>query len=247
MKGYALIPPPQHWPVVWEEALSLRHGDLEDYVFFTENDLILYRQGLPYFSARTCYESVLNNQHAFILKVIERKGKLPKSFVDGTAGWGREALTVALAGVPVTAIEQCALPVLFLHYATEFIFPMVNLSIIHKNFLTYAGENTMQHVPCLYLDPLFFNSKASLSKKAMELLYDLPESLQTSQVEQDLCLKQALTHFKIDTLVIKQYRQAKPWLAHKSVVYSEKLTKTCRYDIFYINQKFIEMSLFKLQ
>ena len=103
----------------------------------------------------------------------------------------------------------------------------------------------MQHVPCLYLDPLFFDSKASLSKKAMELLYDLPESLHASQAEQDLCLKQALIYFKIDTLVIKQYRQAKPWLTHKSFVHSEKLTKTCRYDIFYINQQALELRFFE--
>jgi len=244
MKGYALISPPLHWPVMWESNLSLQADDLEDHLLFSEKDLVFYRQGLPYLSARMCYDTVLKKQHAFICKVMERKGKLPQSVVDGTAGWGREALTLALAGVPVIAIEQSLLPIVFLHYAAEFIFPKVNLHIVHQNFLTYAADNAMQSISCLYLDPLFFESKASLSKKAMELLYELPESCNSNQNEQDLCLKTALTHFKIETLVIKQYRQSPPWLSAKHFVHSEKCTKTCRYDVFYINQKALNLQCF---
>jgi len=239
MKCYCSSPTPSHWPGQWE-FLNPTNGlpDFsENYILWADSDLIYYHQGKPFFSATECYQTVKTGQHTLILKAVERKGKLPVQVLDGTAGWGREALTLALAGIAVTAVEQSLLPVLFMHYAKDFLFPAsLSFTIVHQNFQDYTQNHPQVHWPCVYLDPLFFDSKASLSKKAMELLYTLPESENLSQEVHDRTLKCALLSLHIQTLVIKQHRQASPWFEHKTFVHSSKTTKTCRFDVFYINE-----------
>ncbi len=241
IKGYSEFAPPAHWPGQWSPLTELSHIDplVTDYVLWTDLDLVFFHKGQAYFSAKSCYKSVKNNQHRSILKAIERKGKRPKQLLDGTAGWGREAFTIALEGIPVTAVEQSALPVLFMHYAKEFLFSNALLTVFHMNFQDYTQAYQENQWPCVYLDPLFFDTKASLSKKSMELLYLLPESCNLTQGQHDWALKSGLFPLKTETLVVKQYRHAAPWFLPNTFMHSEKTTKTCRYDVFYINSQSI--------
>jgi hypothetical protein len=247
LKAYSEITcfSPHDWPVQW----CANQEDCQDSIFYlilTSCDLILYYKKKPYFSARDCYSTVQRNQHGFVLKALERRDKKPSIVLDPTAGWGREAITLALSGVSVVAIEQSAIPVTFLKYALHFLFPQASIVIHHENFLNFAKRNVETFYPAIYLDPLFFENKTSLSKKAMELLYNLPEVSEINQAEHDLYLKEGLCLLKTDTLVIKQYKQSPSWLK-ANIMRSQKMTKTCRYDIYYLNQKMLNANDFEEQ
>lgn len=207
----------------------------ESYLLWTDQDLVLYENGKPFLSAKQCYGSVTQKQHHYVLKAVERKGRKPEKMLDATAGWGRESLTLAQAGIKVTAVEQSLLPVVFLHYAVEYLFPHIPIQILHGELSQLLPQLSQCSWPCLYVDPLFFDDKPSLSKKEMEFLYQQPETLGIQQDCHDILLKTSLMSLKMDMLVIKQHKKAQPWIVSSAIGHSQKSTKTCKYDIYYIN------------
>lgn len=213
-------------PVIWRLPIDNPSGD---YLVLSKEDLIFYKNGLRFITATECYTSLLQKKHVSLLQIMKRRGKLPCSIVDGTGGWGRDALTFAQAGINTTLFECQELPIIFLHYALQRWFSSLqSLMTIHNKLFS---EHSFTQTECVYLDPLFFDDKKSLSKKTMQSLYDLYPTEKNIQHED---LKKGLLKIKMDTLVIKQPRLTKPWLANWMI--HQRFNRTCRFDIFYINK-----------
>ncbi|MBM4222317.1 MAG: hypothetical protein FJ161_00720 [Gammaproteobacteria bacterium] len=223
--------PKEPWPVQWVETYDecARHPY---HLLLDDDNLLLIVHGQCVYSAKECYQTVLQDQHGFIRTAVKRKNKYPTELIDGTAGWGREALTLALAGIKIFAIERAELPVIFLKYALEFIFPQTFIEVHHQPLDEYLQKQSHQIIEYIYCDPLFFESKRSLSKKSMQLLYHEDRRLFGGQ--QDDSLLKALKGHHIQSLLIKQPKNA-PRLFNNNCVIIERYQKTCRYDLYCLN------------
>lgn len=219
------------WPVQWaqseQEALNAAQG-----LIVTVRELSYYQQGVKLFSSITCYESLQRGQHRFLEAVLKRQGRYPETLLDPTAGWGRDAMAAALIGVKVTAIEKQPLPLCFLLYAQHFLYPKLQerLTVIPGCFSqqTFLPEQ----FECVYLDPLFFDHKKTTSKKAMTLLY---QSGLSENAENDLLIE-GLQRLQPHTLIVKQPLKA-PLPTLPQILSHSRSSRSCRYDIFYINHK----------
>lgn len=222
---------PDLWPVRWasssQEALSHRQALLID-----PREIAYYHNGEKIFTSQTCYDSLKRGQHRFFPELLKRQGHRPETLLDPTAGWGREALSAAMSGINVTVMEKQPLPVCFLLYARQYLYPKLlpNLHIVPGCFSQhhFAADN----FECIFLDPLFFEQKKSASKKAMSLLYDARSEPQN----QNQLLVQGLERLHPKTLVLKQPLKA-PQASLPHVLCHSRPSRSCRYDIFYINQQ----------
>ena len=216
--------------------LSQQVGD--SYLILERDDLSFYKNGVKFISAKDCYNSLLQDKHQSTIDILKRKGRLPQQVVDGTGGWGRDALTFAQAGITVLLYEQHELPVIFLKYALQRWFPSLQkkITIHHQCFSTHS----LTVAECVYLDPMFFDDKKSLSKKSMQSLYELFPS---DKLEQFQTLKSGLLKLKIETLVTKQPKHASSWI--QGIMKHERFNRTCRFDIYYINNQLLNETHFR--
>jgi hypothetical protein len=216
-------------PVDWH---SLKDNQETDFLLLDNNDLIFYRDKKKFISANDCYQSMLQEKHLSIVQLVKRRGKLPRELIDGTGGWGKDALSFAQAGIHTTVFERQELPVIFMHYALQRWFAEYKdfIQIHHACF----SQHDVKTTECVYLDPMFFDDKKCLSKKSMQSLYALYPS---DKKQQFLDLKSGLLKISMDTLIMKQPRLAEPWI--KNHMKHERFNRTCRFDIYYINKKLL--------
>lgn len=227
------VNPKEHedWPVVWahsqEEALKASRG-----LLVSVRDLAYYENGVKLFTATSCYESLKRGQHVFMESIVKRQNRYPANLLDPTAGWGRDALSVALLGINVTVMEKQDLPLCFLMYAKRYLYPKLasRFNIVPGCFSTHNFQPT--EFDCIYLDPLFFDQKKTVSKKAMTLLYHTD---QTPDDENHL-LVSGLNRLQPQTVIVKHPLKSDLGSLPQVLTHS-RTSRSCRYDIFYTNQQ----------
>ncbi len=205
-------------------------GD-SDYFYLLRDDLWWCHHG-EVLKASSCYAAVAQGYKNFpVVQAIERKGKRPSFVLDGTCGWGRDTLAIALSGVQVKAIEKSFAPVVFLQYALAHVFPKVQqfVEIVHGAF----EHSNILEPECLYLDPLFFEGKKTKSKKAIEMLYN--DEIDPIGQYQELVT--GIIRQNPNMLVIKQPLGAKGWL--KKYVAQEKKFKACQFERYYLDGRIL--------
>lgn len=221
----------QDWPVRWassqEDALMASRA-----LLVSLRELAYYENGVKLFTASSCYESLKHGQHLFMESIVKRQNRYPANLLDPTAGWGRDALSVALLGINVTVMEKQTLPLCFLLYAKRYLYPRLSerFTIIPGCFSEHKFEPT--EFACLYLDPLFFEQKKTVSKKAMTLLY---HTEQTPDNENHL-LVSGLDRLQPQTVIVKHPLKSELG-ALPHVLNHSRTSRSCRYDIFYVNQQ----------
>ncbi len=215
-------------------------NDLE-YILINHEDMFYYKNNQKIYSAKQCYQSVLSGQHSSILNMIKRQNKYPASILDATCGWGKDTISFAQAGINVIAYEREIIPASFFYYALETFF--INLKNKIEFHFDCFSNNTVQEIECVYVDPLFFDLKKSLSKKSMELLYELTDLDENSQM---ITLAHGLYKVICQTLITKTPKNAPPLF--KNIMTHSRFNRTCRFDIYYVNhlrlnESYLNMSI----
>ena len=199
-----------------------------EYILINHEDMFYYKNNQKIYSAKQCYQSVLIGQHSSILQMIKRQNKYPTVILDATCGWGKDTISFAQAGISVIAYEREIIPASFFYYALEKIFFSLK-NKIEFHFECFS-HHQIEKIDCVYIDPLFFDQKKSLSKKSMELLYELTDLNEYSQI---ITLAKGLYRLSCHTIITKTPRKAPA--IFKDIMNHSRFNRTCRFDIYYVN------------
>ena len=182
-----------------------------------------------------------NTSNRELLKAcgIGNKNKNIK-ILDCTAGLCRDSFILANAGCQITAIEQN--PIIYTLLQDGFyreknndkIAPILNrINLIHKNSVDFL-KNSKENFDCVYLDPMFEESKKSrLVKKEMQLFHHLVGF--GNNCEKDNQLLFTLAKNITPRIVVKR-----PLHGNNLVSIKPTFTvfgKAIRFDVYSINQQ----------
>lgn len=155
--------------------------------------------------------------------------------LDTTAGLGRDAILMSLAGYRITMLENNPyLAVVLKYLCVEFAVQLPFLEVVYSDNLTYLHESS-QVYNLIYLDPMFNDGKQALAKKDMQLI--------------DLFIRQVSVKHTIDTqalfelarkrcrqkLIVKRDNKQAELVSQPAPTYVKK-GKTIRFDVYQCNE-----------
>lgn len=157
-------------------------------------------------------------------------GKKTRFIVDATAGYGQDALLLALMGFSVIAIERCAVMSVLVEdglrrLAQKGITPAQRLRLIHGDS-RHLLPDILPRPDAIYLDPMFppKRRKSAAVKKEMRLLRELvgddPDAPELLELSRGLAR---------DRVVVKRPDHAPPLAPDPSISFAGKLV---RYDVY---------------
>ena len=172
-----------------------------------------------------------------LVKAIGFKGQ-SLSVLDITAGWAQEAFLISRLGCFVTAVESSPFVFYFVRESfnqekSEFFERKLKkgaIKFILDNSLDYLSHLKEKECPdVIYMDPLFGESKKSLSKKSLRILRELVGETKGQKELFELALRTARKR-----LVVKRHRLEPPLQREK--LCSFKGRSVC-YDVFIPKKK----------
>ena len=155
--------------------------------------------------------------------------------LDTTAGLGRDAILLSLAGYRVTMLENNPyLAVVLKYLCVEFAVPLPFLEVVYSDNLTYLHVSSKVY-NLIYLDPMFNDGKQALAKKDMQLidLFIHQMSLNHTSDHQEL-FELARKHCWQKLIVKRDNKQAE--LVSKPTPTYVKKGKTIRFDVYQCNE-----------
>ena len=148
--------------------------------------------------------------------------KPQSKILDATAGFGRDAFTLAVLQANITAIERHPLAALMLMYSAR---NMPNLNVVHNDHKQIIGQEPMDSI---YFDFMFEKKhRRAKSNQGIELLVELVTSDPLPQAVWEAALATS------KRVVIKRHRQQKqvPVIGIKPPNHTIS-TKTVCFDIY---------------
>lgn len=180
------------------------------------------------------YNDLLLRLRALKSELLIQAISLPKNsnILDITAGFGRDALLMALYGYKITMLENNPLLAGVLSYAIfTGLFPS-NMSLIYTNSIDYL-ESIGEELPlAIYFDPMFESDNRAKAKKPMQFIQAIIQEVESSQ---RLHLFE-LAHAKAITKVVVKRENKAPYVNSAIIPSYSKSGKTIRYDIYLISQ-----------
>jgi 16S rRNA (guanine1516-N2)-methyltransferase len=207
----------------------------------THDGLYLLTPQFKPFNLRIFYEEFIHQRQPSIsreLLIQTVKLKTPnqtKTALDLTAGLGRDALLLALAGFEVSLIENNPYLGIILEYLTQVIAPQFNLvmRVFTQNNYDYLS-NLNHNYAIIYFDPMFNDGKSSLAKKDMQIISGLIKFNQKISTVIDYSdidvFNLATTKCEQRIIVKRDNKQAK--LVQKPLPNYSKQGKTIRFDVY---------------
>ena len=159
-----------------------------------------------------------------LVKAIGWKG-WPFSVLDITGGWGADAFMMALLGCRVTALESH--PVVFQLVQTALAqLPERprNLKFLLADSLNYMKTVKTPLPDVIYMDPMFGESKKSLSRKDLKTLKELTGPTKQKQALFDLARRKTARR-----LIVKRHRREASLGPNRLCVFKGR--SVC-YDVF---------------
>lgn len=152
-----------------------------------------------------------------IAKAVGLKRGTAIRILDGTAGWGSDAMLLAVLGAHVTALERSPIVLALLQdglVRAQAVYPRVDIKAIQADTLMYLDD--LQTIPdVIYLDPMFPEREDSaLVKKPMQLLQTLLGEAEDRDGDAEELVEKALGWLKkgVKRVVDKRPIKAKPLL-----------------------------------
>ena len=164
-------------------------------------------------------------------------GKKTRTIVDATAGYGQDALLLALMGFRVTAIERSSVVMALARDGLNRLTALTGITLSERLQLVYGDSRALLSAiaPCpdaIYLDPMFppKRRKSAAVKKEMRLLRELvgndADALELLEISRGIAR---------DRVVVKRPDDAPPLAPDPSMSLMGKLV---RYDVYLTrNQK----------
>lgn len=206
-------------PIEW---LGGEPEEQSSYFVLTDTDLV-YRQGPMRLSAN----SLISKVNPILRDVFTRKGSAFSEVIDATCGYSLDSFFLLNHSVKVIGYENNSFAQIFIKYFQQ------RHAKIYEDFHLHDhcfSEHQLNEVQCLYLDPIFDDSRKRQSRLSMSLLqgfqhYDAKSSL-------DLLIK-GMKNIRAGTIIVKSSKRQKPLL--KGFVSSEVSMKSVVYRRFYTN------------
>ena len=155
--------------------------------------------------------------------------------LDTTAGLGRDAILMSLAGYRITMLENNPYLAVVLNYlCIEFAVQLPFLEVVYSDNLTYLHESNKVY-NLIYLDPMFNDGKQALAKKDMQLIDLLIHQVSLKHVMDNQALFElAHKHCRQKLIVKRDNKQAE--LVNKPAPTYVKKGKTIRFDVYQCNE-----------
>lgn len=170
-----------------------------------------------------------------LLQAVNLKGSVtqPPNALDLTAGLGRDALLLALAGFQVTMVERNPYLAVILNYLVSVFGPSCDaMKVIYARNEEFLLE-CKDKFDLIYLDPMFMDNKSAKSKKDMQvidyLIRQSPEFVECEPQILYLRAKECCTN----RIVVKRDNKQATLISIPKPTYS-KTGKTIRFDVYQI-------------
>ena len=218
-------------PVQWVEAEQITTEC--SYFLLTDLDLF-FISPLGELSAK----SLISKKNPALLEALKRRSVLPKTVLDATCGFSGDTSILLDASVAVQGFESNAFALVFLAYFRQ------KYQQRYEQFQLFDScfsDHNIEHVECLYLDPMFDDSRKRLSRLSMNLLGQYQEHSPAIALS---LLKEGLKKIRFSTLVVKSSKRQPPLL--KGFVSSTLTSKSVTYWRFYTNDEVIKDENFNI-
>lgn len=215
--------------------------DANAYLCLEEDGLYVYSRQFKSLNLKSFYGEFISKRKAgikseILIQAINLRATSDKIIcgLDTTAGLGRDAILMSLAGYQITMLENNPYLAVILNYlCIEFSVQLPFLQVIYIDNLSYLG-NSLENYNFIYLDPMFNDGKQALAKKDMQLIDLFIHQFDSNDIlnPQELF---NLARLKCQQkLVVKRDNKQAELVAKPKPTYVKK-GKTIRFDVYQCN------------
>lgn len=144
-------------------------------LYLAEEGLLIYTAEFKPLNLNTFYQQFIARRRPgiareLLVQAVKLKAGATLNVLDLTAGIGRDAILLALAGYAVTLVENNPYLALILNYlCLEFAAQLPNMTVVYADHNAYLQDKRQKYA-VIYLDPMFAEAKRALAKKDMQLI-----------------------------------------------------------------------------